>query len=754
MELVAGSADQKLIAKWDQNLRACQQARVYFERQWHENLCFYFGRQWIVATQTGTNGSFRIVEQSTQDNWRVRHTANRILRIIRTELTKLSKEEPQYFCMPSSTEEKDRLAAMAGDAIAEFILRTKYFNRKRAEATLWAVLCGTGYLKNYYDPNAIENDGKPGKIDFEAVTAFHLFAPNLQVVDIQRQPYIMHNRTMSQEEVWASYEVELEPNTESSNLIMDSRFISALGVKGNKSGETNQCYVKEVYVKPNKEFPNGAMFVYGENKILYVYEKSVNPTEDMEEQPVGLPVGMLDDPKVVGEESFGNLAVPPSPSDENETEEEAAFKLEYDHEFSYGHGRYPFAKIDHIPTGMFYAESVIKSLISPQKEYNRTRSIQLEHRNLAGKPQWWYTAGSFDPRKFNSKPGLLLAVAMGFNPPQPLEQPVLPSSVEVESILRDMDDISAQYEITKGRTPPGVEAASAIAYLAEENDTILHHTVQSLEDAVQETGIQVLANVHDFWDEERIVRMTSRNQYMEVREFKAVDLNPITDFRVEVGSMAPRSLAAKQAFLTELMKMGALDPQKAMRYLQMSETNKLYEELMIDVRHTQRENVFMSQGNPLNKSNPEYQAALQQLQQMAPQMGISQNPEQMMQFQQMQEQLPPEFKQDQFRDPSTGEPVVDETGQVEMYNVTTNSYDAHEVHVEEHQNFQKSQEYELLDDEIKQIIQDHVDEHKMELLKERNAVQADQQKAAEAGLEQGPPKDTPSPRELEPSANG
>ena len=50
--------------------------------------------------------------------------------------------------------------------------------------------------------------------------------------------------------------------------------------------------------------------------------------------------------------------------------------------------------------------------------------------------------------------------------------------------------------------------------------------------------------------------MTSKNQFMEARQFKAQDLNPIMDFRVETNSMAPRSVAAKQAFITELDEDG------------------------------------------------------------------------------------------------------------------------------------------------------------------------------------------------------
>ena len=659
MELLAatGSADKRLVEKWDQNLKSCQTQRSNFERQWHENLAFYSGRQWIVFTRN-PNGGFQLSEQPATDKWRVRHTANRILRIIRAEITKLNKEEPQFYCVPASTDESDRLAAMAGDAIAEYILRTKYFNLKRMEAVFWMCICGTGFLKNYYDESKKDVDGQQGRIDFEAVTPFHVFVPNLQVVDIQEQPYVIHARTMDPEAVFQSYGVDIKPGTDSSSVIMDSRFLTSLGIKQQKSSEQKMCYVKENWVKPCREFPTGAMFVTAENKVIYVYEPQLDPQMLMQDPMRAMsntdkpPVGQIGEVALEGEQPNApneQQILPPKSTEEG---------LEnYDYTYPLPHGHFPFAKIDHVPTGMFYARSVIQDLIPLQKEYNRTRSVMLENRNLAGKPQWSYVTGSIDPRKFNSKPGLLLAVQLGFDPPQALEQPELPHSVvnELEVTTKDMDDVSSQFEITKGRTPPGVEAASAIAYLQEENDTIMHHTVVSLEAAVQETGIQVLANVHDFWPQDRIVKMTSKNQFMEVRQFKATDLNPMMDFRVEPGSMAPRSMAAKQAFITELMKMGVVEPTKALKYLQMSETTKLYDEMMLDNRHAQRENVAMAMGQELTKVDAKAEP------EMDPMTGI---------------EMGPGLKQDVERDPMTGEPSIDEaTGQPIVFNVTINPFE-------------------------------------------------------------------------------
>jgi hypothetical protein len=740
MELLAatGSADKHLVEKWDERLKSCQQARTNFERQWYENMAFYAGRQWIVFTKS-PNGGFQLSEQAASDKWRVRHVSNRILRIIRAELTKLNKEEPQFYCVPSSTDERDRLAAMAGDAIAEYILRTKYFNVKRLEAVLWTCLCGTGYLKNYYDETQLDLDGQPGKIFFEAVPTPLIFVPNLQTIDIQDQSYVIHARTMEPEAAYATYGVDIKPGTDSTSSIIDSRFLTSLGIKNQKSETSKMCYVKEMWVKPCREFSNGAMFVTAEGKVIYVYEPLTDP-ESVPNQDMGAPVGFSQGQLPgMGMEQLGMGAppvgqppmLPPSinpqqpvgspPYQEQRVDGYLNPEPEilppkstepglqdYQYEYPFRHGRYPFVKIDHVPSGMYYSRSVIQDLIPLQKEYNRTRSIMLESRNLAGKPQWGYVTGSIDPKKFNSRPGLLLPVQLGFDFPKALEQPELPPSVvnELEVTIKDMDDVSSQYEITKGRTPPGVEAASAIAYLQEENDTILHHTVVSLEAAVQETGVQVLANVHDFWAADRIVQMTSKNQFMEVKQFKATDLNPIMDFRVESGSMAPRSQAAKQAFITELMKMGVIEPTKALKYLQMAETNKLYDEMMLDYRHAQRENVAMGMGQELTKVDIKGQPEID------PMTGI---------------EMGPAVKQDIERDPMTGEPSIDEeTGQPVVFNVTTNPFDNHEIHVQEHEAFQKTQEYELLDPQVQQIIQDHVDQHKMEMMKQKNSIQTDQ----------------------------
>jgi hypothetical protein len=678
------TADENLIKKWDERFKACAAQRTNFERQWHANLAFYFGRQWIQfqSTVTGSNIiGFSITEPKLSENWRVRHVSNKCKRIVRTEITKLTKEEPQFYTVPETTEEHDRAAALAADAISDYLLHSRYFNVTRSRATFWLSVTGTGFIKTFYDEEQLDVDGKPGKLIYEAPSPFHIFVPYLQVQDIEDQPYVFNCKAIDPDLVQSFYGKAIEGSQSTANDILESRFLTSLGVKNVKSETLRQCYIKEAWVKPCKDFPKGVMFVYGEGKLLYMYDP--RPAEDNQLPMMGNGIENI-------------LQTPPR--------EEVS-------EYPYKHRQYPFAKLDHVPTGRFYAQSVLDDIIPIQKDYNRTRSIQKEAANLAGKPQYWMNKGSYDANKHSAKPGLLLQVNPGFEGPHLVETPPPAQGLkeELDYSVQDMDDISGQFEVAKGRTPPGVEAASAIAYLQEENDTILFHTVESIEAAIQKIGIQSLSLVHEFWTEDRVVRAVSTNSYFEAKVFKGADLNPFMDFRVESQSMAPRSRAAKQAFITELLKIEALPVEKALRYLQMNETNKMYEELMIDSRQAQRENYMMAQGTELVKPSLEV------------------NPDDP-----MGKQTVP--RTNTLKD-IDGKEMKDDSGQPIAYNVTVNDFDNHPTHVYEHENYCKSQEFELLTPQIQQIILNHIQEHKQEIMQEQIAQQ--QLGMGPAGAESG-----------------
>lgn len=599
-------------AEWNKKLKQAESIRTNFERQWFNNMAFYRGNQWVTWVK---NPAVQLGVSLTQPKSnRKRLVFNKIRPYIRNEFTKLTKEEAQFFVSPLTSELSDVSAAKTAEAIAEYLMYIAKFNAARRAGVWWSSLCGVGFMKTWYDmsfklPAIMDPNGGPpkeqvnGAVRYDGISPFHIFVPYLDVEDLSDQPWIIHARTYDALHVKAVYKKAIEPDSQSAKMGSEQRFLSS--INANASNKFNQVYLKEVWIKPNMEYPEGKLVVFAGEELLF------------------------------------------------------------DSVFPYAHGEYPFQKFNGTRSGGFYGSSIIEDLIPMQKEFNLVKSQIAESRDLTAKPALTVTKGTVDIKKIKAVPGQIIEVQPGGEPPKRLVNPDFPAYVvnDLESTIREMDNAAGQFEITRGHTPPGIEAASAIAYLQEENDTRLHDAIASIEDAVSESGRQSLQLVQQYWDQTRIVKTVSATHLQGTIEFKGKDLRNNTDLRVVSGSMAPRSAAAKQAFILEAIKMQLIPPAVGLKYLPLNDTESMYNEVQIDNNHAQRENLRMARGE-----------------------------------------------------------------QVEVM-----EWDNHVIHVQEHENFMKSQEFELLDPNMQQVFVEHRKQHQTVLMAEEN-IQNGPGTAADAGI--------------------
>lgn len=621
--------DQKLMASYQSKFDSAASARQQFEREWYTNLAFFFGKQY-AEWQKSVTGQQLVVRKAPA--WRVRLVSNRIKPIIRKEISKINQERAHFYVLPQTPDDEDITKARMAEAVAEHLLFSQPFNQHKRQAIWWAAMTGTGYMKT-----AVEGPD----IKFYSPSPFHIWVPNLEEPLIQEQRWVSHGISLTPDEVEVLFGETVEPDSVAD--VPETRFLNAIGL--NTKGKDKDCvFVKEFWVKPNSDFPDGAMFIMGGEKLLYMKEG----IPELEMDPV-----------------TGEPAMNPETEEPFEKERKPSNILAGDaptSQFPYSHGRYPFSKITHIPTGRFYGESVIVDLISLQKEYNRSRSQVIEARNLTSKPQWAVQKGSVDVRKLTAQPGLVIQYAPGFQPPAPVQNPEIPSYVfqDQQQTLGDIDYISNQHEVSQGRTPPGVEAASAIAFLQEESDSILSYTIDSLEECIEDIGYQAIMLAKDYWPADKLLKIISGNQVYEVMQFKKNSLPEQLDFRIEKGSMTPRSKAAKQAFIMELVQNGLIPPMEGLKHFEMSSTNRLFEDMQIDTRQAERENFKMQ-----NVQAP--------------------------------------------TDPTTGMPMVDPATMqpVGAQPLPINEFDNDEVHIITHGRFMKTQKYENLDEQSKQVILMH-----------------------------------------------
>lgn len=545
-------AENELVTYCNKAFNTARTARLQFERQWYMNLAFYFGKQYAQWATSALDSSGVVTETSYSKlyepavpPWRVRFICNKIRPIIRGELAKITKEKPRGYVLPASTDESDLTGARAAQMISEFLWRELMMNRVVRRAEFWNLICGTSFVKDWYDKNAMDTTGVKGSIMAEPFTPFHILVPDLQEEELENQPYVIHVMAKDPDWVAKNYKdkngepIKVSPDAgQSGGGILEQKFLSALGVQKAQTGKA-MVSVKEAWIKPNAKFKDGAVIIWANDKILFQKEG-----------------------------------------------------------FLYKHKQYPFTKLEHIPTGRFYGDSTIVDLMSLQKEYNRTRSQIMEAKNRMSKPQLLAVKGSVDPNRVTSEPGLIIFYTPGFAAPTPLQLQNLPSYVvdEISRIQRDMDDVASQHEITKGSVPPGVTAATAISFLQEQDDSKLAWTVSNLEESVERIGKHFLSHVSQFWDAERTVRVTGVNGQVEAFQFHKNSISGNIDFKIEAGSATPVSRAAKQAFIMELMKNGYIDGPTGLKYLDMSETGRMYEELQRDSRQVDRENLRLAEG--------------------------------------------------------------------------------------------------------------------------------------------------------------
>jgi hypothetical protein len=422
-----------------------------------------------------------------------------------------------------------------------------------------------------------------------------------------------------------------EPTVVGTNEIMETRYLNLKGSDSNAMPDS--CLILEAWVKPGATnlMPNGGLVIVVDDIVVF---KSLD----------GIP---------------------------------------------YSHGQFPFAKIDDVLSGGYYSTSVIEDLIPLQREYNRNRSQQVEVRNIAAKPGYFTQEGAVDISKWRSVAGQVIPVKPGFSMPVPMQMPTIsPAHMqELEITNRDFEDISGQHQVSKGASPSGVTAATAINFLQEQDQSFMAPTYTSIELATQKVAKHSLSLAVQYWDEPRLIKAAGVDQAVSVRYLSRSDIKNGTDIRIEGGSSLPHSKAAYTAMIMDLINKGVIPGDKGLEMLDMPNMRSYYAVIKVDENQANRENIRLRSA-PVEEIQMARQEAEMQKQQYLQQMG-------------MDESMARE------------DPVVAQLlDQLDKPMMPVNDWDNHEIHIYRHQFFMKSQAFEMLDPVIQEEFVKHVQEHK------------------------------------------
>jgi len=618
-------------------------ARAPYEPDWFLNLAFFVGDQWMFW-----NNGF--LDKPKLAKWRETIVDNRILPTITARTARKVKNRPNFIATPFTGQETDVDAARVTERCMEYDWTYLELQQKLFQAEMFADIVCAGFWKIYWDSTQGESqefvvgpDGEPmrqqngapvkaetfqgglpeglktktiavGDACVDVVSPFH-FYPQPLATSMAELECAFEGKVRSPDHVKQRYDVELEPDAEVSGGPAESRMFASL-LNGGGGSEYKGVQLYEYWAKPSSTYPNGKRVVWAKDQIL---AEEDHPFDAM--------------PYVM----FSGVKVP----------------------------------------NRFWPTAITTQLRGPQVALNKIHSQIQENANRIGNPALMKSRQA--NVHYTGLPGeeILYDSTVTDAVPQYLKPPEVPVYVreQVQRITESITEISGLHEVSNATVPTGVTAASAINLLQEADDTRIGPEIQDMEASLGQAGTKLARLRAKFNSDERLIRIAGEDGIWDIFAFRGAMMGEEPTVECQAGSAMPRSKAAKQAAMLEVLQTmfqyglvpDSRDLRRFFKDYEVGALDRLFGTLSTTEQQIQRENRQMAQGEAVN----------------------------------------------------------------------INSYDEDQEHVDGHEEFQRGSRYLQLPPEIQGLIQKHVDAHRERMVQQVNAQVAAQaqEQAAQTGSE-------------------
>lgn len=570
------------VAELNELFRRAKGARNPYEPDMYLNTAYFAGQQW-VKWAGGRLG------KAALDPRRQVVTDNRIMPVVTHCSSRKVKNKPVFSVTPFSSDDADVEAASIGEKVLEgdwdyLDLQQKLFN-----AVLWSDVAGDGFWKLYWDstigtketflvmngqPLMNPEDGTPlraseadkvppelladvttkdlapGDVCVEVISPFELF-PDPLATSMEDLEWMIEEKVRSVNYLKQRYPTDSEGGqftpTEDADVrggVAESQLLGVV-LDGNSTYKGVKLY--EYWCKPNVEHPRGKRCVWA-NDTLLVEEEPFDPMPYVR---------------------FSSVQVP----------------------------------------GRFWSQGITTFLRDPQEQLNKLRTQIVENAKRLGNPA--LMASRQAKVEYEGIPGERISFdsTVPDAVPQYLQPPTIPDYVEneIDRILQSINEISGIHEVSKAQVPTGVTAASAINLLQEQDDTRLGPQVQSMERALEKAGTKILKLRAQFNTDQRTIRLVGEDGDWDIFAFKGAMLGSEPQTQVQAGSAMPRSKAAKQAAMFQLLELAfqygiPIDQRNLRKFFkdfEVGSLDRLFENISNDEGQTVREHRMLYNGEPV-----------------------------------------------------------------------------------------------------------------------------------------------------------
>lgn len=562
----------------DKCLKADAFSRVFFENNWGRNIFFYAGAQWLRKV----GGRW---ERRNLPNWFPRAQTNKLAEKANDLITQLlTGGRVPITYTPATDDPADIATAEVGERIREVMYTEAKCDEQAHPLASWLILTGNAFGIPHYDmdeehgtqsvavhqcadcgeqadPEAINPDapacpicqspnlipamdeiGQPisqdypiGAIQLEVAGPFEIRGDH-RITDVRKWQKFVHQKKYDlnwAKEKWPDFKDHITPDSGSTpdtaqffmdlfaNLTPDFAFGAGLSSNGSTAAKypkvTAYCY-REL---PSEKFPEG----------IYAVRLGNNPEAMVEAGPLPTTygAGVKKGKKFLPIIHWGANIVP----------------------------------------GRLWRKTPVDDLITLQVFRNMIEAnIRLSIQRM-GNAMWMLPRGC-GVDILTGEPGQTVPynpVSVGgtqFAKPERIPAD-LNNLGPLIAMLKEIDDsmerISGTFFLQGGNAPPGVTAASALAYLGEKGQQSLSTLRTGWAQGWAEFDKMGLEIARANWDDNRMRAVSGKNNKWAVEKFSKADIQGAVTFIVDWNALAPKSNATERATIGQLVQLGIANPQ-------------------------------------------------------------------------------------------------------------------------------------------------------------------------------------------------
>ena len=287
--------ERKIVTYVRQSFDEAYRARQEMELEWALATAFFEGRQWLRISST-TRNLIQLQNPTEPNRYMI---VQKMRPLIDGVVGKLTQVAPDAYAIPLSDTERDRFASDEANIICQHFNRKFGRETQLKERVRWACVCGTSYLKIYWDAKGTQTvpffnmetgevDGfkqmNVGDVREEILPSFDVFVDPTAKRDEDLR-WIIHASVRPLSWFVDSYGERGKLVSADALSGQSSSYIDAYLEGGNGSGNgwvppstarmgqvesrKKAAVVYEYWEKPNDQYPNGRFIVSTNSTLLY-----------------------------------------------------------------------------------------------------------------------------------------------------------------------------------------------------------------------------------------------------------------------------------------------------------------------------------------------------------------------------------------------------------------------------------------------------------------------------------------------------